>query len=195
VSRDPRIKVFQCGQSPGLHDPVVAAAQLRPSKSPYGAQGCPPSHCPHGRQEGSPIRCELCLDQFGFSSHDAPWCPFLHPDNIKDREIKKWVLQYKVTHSIKQDSVPDQLKQAIKDIPTPHKACLPEPVVHFAEADAMPYDEDSGSGDENTEDTETTLVDSAQLDYLLPPMANSAMAASQESGEINCPFDYRALQG
>jgi hypothetical protein len=39
------------------------------------------------------IRCELSLDSFGFSSHDAPWCPFLHPEDIRDRDIKQRVLQ------------------------------------------------------------------------------------------------------
>jgi hypothetical protein len=70
----------------GLHNPVAAAAQPHPSKSHYGdqGQGRPPSHHPQGHQGGSQICCELCLDRFGFSSHEAPWCPFLHPGNIKD---------------------------------------------------------------------------------------------------------------
>jgi hypothetical protein len=74
------------------------------------------------------------------------------------------------------------LKQAINDIPNSQKECLPKHVVHFAEADAMPSDEDSASEDEITEETEETLIDSAQFDYLLPPMANCATAASNEPG-------------
>jgi hypothetical protein len=132
---------------PGLHDPVEAAAQLRPSQSHDGAQaqGQPPSHRTPGRPDGSSIRCELCLDRFGFPGHDDTWCPFLHPDKIRDREIKQRVLQYKVTHSTKQDPVPDQLKQALKDMTNPQKARLPKPVVRFAEADPMPSDQDSDS--------------------------------------------------
>jgi hypothetical protein len=181
----------------GMHDPVAAAAQLRPSKSPYGtnAQGRHSSHRPLGRSDSTPIRCELCLDRFGFSSHDAPWCPFLHPDNIRDREINQRVLQYKVTHSIKQDPVPDKLKQALKDMPNPQKARLPKPIARFAEADPMPSDEDSASDEDIAEDVDATIIDSAQYDYPLPPMVNSALVTNTEPGhEVNCPFEYRALQ-
>jgi uncharacterized DUF497 family protein len=55
------------------------------------------------------------------------------------------------------------LKQAIKDIMNPQKARLAKHGVRFAEADVMPSDEDRGSDDENEEDTESTIVDSAQV--------------------------------
>jgi hypothetical protein len=49
----------------GLHDPVVAADQLRPSKSHYRAQaqGSPPSYRPQDRQEGSPSISTPCQHQ------------------------------------------------------------------------------------------------------------------------------------
>jgi hypothetical protein len=91
--------------TPGVHETVVTAAQMRPNKA-HQAQGPTYPPRPFPKVDGSPIRCELYLDSFGFSGHDAPWCPFLHPENIKDWEIRQSVLQFKVTHSMKQDAVP-----------------------------------------------------------------------------------------
>jgi hypothetical protein len=70
--------------TPGAHDPVVTAAQMRPNKA-HQAQGCTYLSHPFPKVDGAPIRCELCLDRFRLFGHDAPWCPFLHPENIKDR--------------------------------------------------------------------------------------------------------------
>jgi hypothetical protein len=110
-------------------------------------------------------------------------------------EIKQRVLQYQLTQPIKKVHVPDQLKQAIKDIQNPQKARLSKPVVRFVEADTMPSDEDSASEDETIGDTEATLIESAQFNYPLPCMANSALAASKDPAlKINRPFEYRALQ-
>jgi hypothetical protein len=105
---------------PGVHDPVVEADQMRPNNSPQ-AQGRPYLPCPFPKADGAPIRCELCLDRFGLSGNDAPWCLCLHPDNIKDREIKQHVLQFKITHYIKQDAVPEKLNEAIKSRPFPNR--------------------------------------------------------------------------
>jgi hypothetical protein len=101
------------------------------------------------------------MDRFGLYGHDAPWCPFQQPENIKDREIKESVLQYKVTHSIEQDAFPEKLKEAIKSLSVTQRTRLPKPFARFAEADT-PSDEDEdikyeqsppGSQDDNMIDT------------------------------------------
>jgi hypothetical protein len=85
-----------CGQSNSprfsasierMRDPLVAAAQLRPARPHQSDRPSYPSrnNCP----TGTLICHELCLDRFGFPGHDAPWCPFLHPENIKDRQNKQ----------------------------------------------------------------------------------------------------------
>jgi hypothetical protein len=98
------------------------------------------------------------LDIFGFSGHDAPWYPLLHPENIKDREIKQRGLQLKVAHSMKQDVVPEKLKEAIRSRPVSQQARLPKPVARFAEAE-IPSDEDSDSGQFPSEHHEDPEVD------------------------------------
>jgi hypothetical protein len=117
-------------------EPIVAAAQMHPSRAPSGpsprtqyARPSGPTH--HHSWSPIHIRCELCLGKFGFPGHDASWCLFLHPDNIKDHEIQQRVLQYKITQSIKQDPVPDKLKQALRSH-TPPAAHIPHPTVKFA---------------------------------------------------------------
>jgi hypothetical protein len=54
----------------GVHDAVITAAQLRQHRTP-AHQGRPVAPHQHARSYGAPIRCELCLEQFGFSGHDA----------------------------------------------------------------------------------------------------------------------------
>jgi hypothetical protein len=150
---DAEIMHFQAGSTasssyqhasntPGVHDAFVAADQLRPHRPP-AQQGQTLTSHPHARSDSAPIRCELCLDRFGFSGHDAPCCPFLHPDNIKDREIKQHVLHYKVTNSMNQDPVPDKLKDAIKVRTVSLRARMPKAVICLADADAPPSDEES----------------------------------------------------
>jgi hypothetical protein len=122
--RDAEIKHFHTGTgsglahafvntTPGVHDPVVAAAQMRPNNAHQAQYRTYPSR-PFPKVYGAPIESELCLDIFGLSGHDAPWCSFLHPENIKDHDIKQRVLQFKVTHSMKQDVVPEKFKEAIQ---------------------------------------------------------------------------------
>jgi hypothetical protein len=110
-----------------LHGHIVAAAQPHPARPP---RSCRPSYpsC-NDRPTGTPTHCELCLDHFGFPGHYAPWCPFLHPENTKDREIKQRILQYKVTRAIKQYPVPDKLKQSMRLIPVPPNARILKPIV------------------------------------------------------------------
>jgi hypothetical protein len=123
---------------PGVYDTIVGADQLRPHR-PAAHQGRTLTPQQNARPDGAPIRCEICLDCFGFSGHDALRCPFLHPDNIKDCENKHSFLQYKITNSMKQDPVPDKLKEAIKLRTVPLQARVSKPVVRFAEADAPPF--------------------------------------------------------
>lgn len=110
---------------------------------PYHAPSGPPVPNHYTRPQGQArpqgrdldtICCELFLDKFGFLGHGAPWCPFLHPDNIRDREIKQRVQQFKITHAIKQDPVPDKLKHAIRLQPPPSSR-LPRSSVKFAVMD------------------------------------------------------------
>jgi hypothetical protein len=64
-----------------VHDPIVAAAHLRSSWSPSNSFCRPhPSPRPSSHPGSTTIHYELCLDHFSF-----PLCPFLDPDNIKDR--------------------------------------------------------------------------------------------------------------
>jgi hypothetical protein len=66
--------------------PVASAAQMRPQCSPQGSavRRPPPSH-----PSRDTSRCELCLDRFKFPSHDAAWCPLLHDENIRDKEVRE----------------------------------------------------------------------------------------------------------
>jgi hypothetical protein len=146
---------------------TVPGAQMRPNKT-HQAQGRTYPSRPFPKADGAPIQCELCVDRFGFSVHDAPCCPFLQPENIKDREINQRVLQLKFTHSMKQDAVPEKLKEAIKSRTVPQQARLPNPVAQFAEAD-IPSDEDSDSEQFPSENHEDPEIDTASFDYPLPP--------------------------
>jgi hypothetical protein len=47
-------------------------------------------------------------------------------------------------HSMKQDTVPEKLKEAIQSCPVPQQARLPKPVAHFTKAE-IPSDEDRDS--------------------------------------------------
>jgi hypothetical protein len=180
---------------PGMQAHVVAAAQLCPHNAPYQPHGRPSTARPLNKSESAPIRCELCLDRFSFSGHDAPWCPFLHLDNIKDREIRQRILQFKVTHSIKQDPVPDQLKQVNRSSPHPQPACLPKPIVRFSEVDPIPLVEESASENSPSTEEQDPMIDSGTFDYPLPPSANSATTLDPDhTMDVNCLFEYRALQ-
>jgi hypothetical protein len=134
------------------------------------------------------------LDRFCFHGHDAPWCPFWHPENTKDREIKQRILQYKVTHAIKQDNFPYKFKQAMGSLPVPQQAPLPNPTVKTALTDLVADDVDS-LPDNSVPSEYKLLVDTASFEYPAAPMANSAIDAPSGSAvDIQCPFGYRAFQ-
>jgi hypothetical protein len=178
----------------GILDPVVSAAQLHPYKSPSQQHDCSSALRSHPKSDDGPIRCELCLSMFGFSGHDAPWCPFLHPDKIKDREIKQRVLQYKLTHSIKQDHVPDLLKKSLKSGPLPQQERLPKPIARFAEGGPIDSDEESASEGNAASHDDDPAVDSGAFDYPLPTSAHSVSAMDlSPTMDVNCPCEYRAL--
>jgi hypothetical protein len=119
----------------------------------------------------------------------------LHPDNTKDRESKQRVLQYKITNSMKQDPVPDKLKDDIKVRTVPLQARMPKPVVRFAEADDPPSDKESVTDDTSPPSQEDRIIDSAVYDYPLPHMANSALIQDGSPMlDVKCQFKYQALQ-
>jgi hypothetical protein len=112
----------------------------------------------------------------------------LHPRNIKDREIKQRILQYKVTHAIKQDPVPDKLKQTMRSLPIPQQARLPNPTVKTAMLDLVA--DDVVSRPENSVLSEDDLlVDKESFYYPVTPMSKSAIfVQSGSAADIQCPF-------
>jgi hypothetical protein len=95
---------------------------------------------------------------------------------------------------MKQDAVPEKLKEAIRSRPVPQQARLPKLVARFAEAE-IPSDEDSDSEQLLYEHHKYPEIDTASFDYPIPPMYNSAINQDcSPTLDTNCPFEYRALQ-
>jgi hypothetical protein len=104
------------------------------------------------------------------------------------------VLQYKVTDSMKQDSVPEKLKEAIKLRTVLLQARVPKSVMRFTDADAPLSDEESVTDDTSLPLQEDNGIDSAVDDYPLPPMTNSPHIPDDiPMLDVKCPFVYRAL--
>jgi hypothetical protein len=91
---------------PKTRDPIVAAAQMRPQRSPR-AQG-PNTHCSSHTQ--------------GPSSTLPPTQQAFHDENILDREVKECVMQFRIQNKMKQDHLPAGLKVPRQ---TPMHARLP----------------------------------------------------------------------
>jgi hypothetical protein len=95
---------------------------------------------------------------------------------------------------MKEDVVPEKVKQAMRSMPDPPNALLPKPIVkttiadfnHLAEEDSQPQSVDPDAD---------TLVDSGICDYHVSPITNSARNTPYDSDtDIQCPCGYRALK-
>jgi hypothetical protein len=184
------------------HDRFIAAAQMRPHHSPSG----PTDH--HPSPDRTPnIRCEVCLDRFRFPPHDAPWCPFIHDENICDREVCERAIQFRIQHIIKHAPLPDGLQSSMN---TPPHARLPAPTVRTATVtfqDTLNSDTAALSADFTPDDTSDVpdipvgdaspdpIVDSALYDYHWDPVINSASDLVHPADtSTTCPFEYQSLQ-
>lgn len=135
----------------------------------------------------------------------------MHDENIHDREVKERVTQYRIQHEIKQDSLPEGLKQSRappvraristtnmahelvripEDMDSPPDSAVHDDVELSANpADSFPADYSDGD-DINTEE-----IDSAQYDYPWSTYVNSTAGMQHMSyNAVTCPFEYRALQ-
>jgi hypothetical protein len=62
-----------------------------------------------------------------FPPHDASYFPFIHDENIRDREVRECAIQFRIQHRIKQAPLPDDLNSYMN---TPPRARLPAHNVH-----------------------------------------------------------------
>jgi hypothetical protein len=175
--------------------PMVADAQMRPRRSPqiYAVRHPPPSH-----PSRDTIICELYIDRFKFPYHDAAWCPLLHDEKIRDKEVRKRVMQFRIQHKIKQDPLPGTLKQPRS---VPPRARLTVPTANAAIVTDLTQDPHQGDeymlptpADENPVQ-DIAEVDSSTFDYPWPAMVNSATNLSPPGDtSISDTFEYRSLQ-
>jgi hypothetical protein len=105
-------------------------------------------------------------------------------------------------HIIKQDSVPDQLKQDIIDSPAPPKVRLPVPPNDRLSSPTVRFDGTEVAPDEEHDITSPDLinendheVNSAVFDYPAYPVVNSVRDSYDGSqADIDCLFAYREFQ-
>jgi hypothetical protein len=193
-----------------VHNPLAAAAQMPPLRSHNGHSSSSPENRGHLRSPPSldpyvPICCELCLDRFNFHSHDAAWFPLLHDENIRDREVKERVIQYRIQNKIKQHPLPDGLKVPHKP---PMSARLPmanavhdiynihEDLTLAVTDQDIPIDPGTDKYDlPHSHFEDPTEIDTSQFDYSSPPTINSATGLQRPAATDGaCPFGYRSLQ-
>jgi hypothetical protein len=170
-----------------VQSPVVTAAQMHPYHPP---QGSDVRHPPPVHSTRDTIRSELCFDRFKFPSHDAAWCPLLHDENIRDKEVRERVMQ---------DPLPITLNQPRN---VPPCARILAPTVNAAimtdlTQDPHQVDESLLPSLPSVEDQYQYIgeVDSPTFDYPWPATVNSATNLSPPGDiQVSDPFEYRSLQ-